>query len=84
MQIIGFVSTSLFLHDRGHQSPVPAHGSLHLEGAEDEEWVVPEVVMHGDQPRGGQGVVHALRRLRDDVVNGHGGGVLPPAGTDKQ
>ena len=69
---------SLSLHDRGHQPPIPAHGSLHLEGAEDEEWVVPEVVMHGDQPRGGQGVVHALRRLRDDVVNGHGGGVLPP------
>ena len=40
--------------------------------------------MHGDEPRGGQGVVHTLRRVRDDVVNGHGGGVLPPAGTDKQ
>lgn len=76
----GFVSTISFLHDRGHQPPVPAHGSLDLEGAEDEEWVVPEVVVHGDQPRGGQGVVHALRRVRDDVVNGHRCGVLPPAG----
>ena len=88
-------SNFLLFHDWSHQIPVSPDSSLVLEGAHDEQGVVPEVVVHGAHTRGVQRVPHALWRstyLRYFVIwsisklkpvnNAHNGeavGVLPSA-----
>ena len=61
-------SNFLLFHDWSHQIPVSPDCSLVLEGAHDEQRVVPEVVVHGAQTCSVKRVPHALwRSLKSSI-----------------
>ena len=68
---------TLLPHDIGHEVPVAPECPVVLQGAEDEEGVVPEVVMHGRHPRALQRLVHARGGRVDDAVDAELVRVLP-------
>ena len=60
---------TLLPHDIGHEVPVSPQGPVVLQRAEDEEGVVPEVVVHGGDAHPVQGLHHALRGRVHDAVH---------------
>ena len=71
------------MNNRAPEFPVALYSVLELLRAEDEEGVVPEVVVHGSHPGGLQRLVHTRGGRVDDGVDTELVRVLPHSAGDR-